>query len=124
MNKIDMTQSRKELTAAYKQMKFRIGVFQIRNLADGKIYVGSSVNLDAMWNRLRVELNFGSFANAALQRDWKHYGEAGFAYEVLAEIDQKEGETADYAKEVKVLEALYLEDLKPYGERGYNQVPK
>jgi hypothetical protein len=119
-----MTQSRKDLTAAYKQMKFRIGVFQIRSLADGKIYVGSSVNLDAMWNRLRVELNFGTFANAALQQDWKQHGEAGFAYEVLAEIEQKDGETTDYAKEAKALEALYLEDLKPYGERGYHQVPK
>jgi len=119
-----MTQSRKELTAAYKQMKFRIGVFQIRNLTNDKIYVGSSVNLDAIWNRLRVELNFGSFANAALQRDWKQYGEASFAYEVLAEIDQKDGETADYAKEVKVLEGLYLDELKPYGERGYNPAPK
>lgn len=113
--------SRKELASAYKQMKFPMGVYQIRNTANGKIYVGSSVNLTAIWNRERIQLEMGSHPNTELQRDWKALGRTNFIYEILSEIDQKEGETLDYAKELKTLEALYLDELQPYGEKGYNK---
>jgi hypothetical protein len=112
--------SRKELVADYKQMKFPMGVYQIRNLANGKIYLGSSLNLNAIWNRERLQLDMGSHPNAELQHDWKATGEAGFAYEILSEIEQKEGDTIDYRKEIKQLEALFLEELKPFGARGYH----
>ena len=61
--------TKKELTAAYKLRKFKVGVFQIRNLINGKIYIDSSVNVDAAFNRRRVELNFGNHRNVMLQND-------------------------------------------------------
>lgn len=113
--------TQKELKEAYKLMKFPMGVFQIRNTVNGKIFVDSSNNLDAIWNRYRAELGFGSHPNKALQQDWNTYGEENFRYEILSVLEQKEGDTAtDYAKEVKVLEAMYKEELQPYGEKGYN----
>lgn len=114
--------TRKELISEYKEKKFRAGVFQIRNLATGKIYIESSVNLEAIWNRHRVQLKFGGHPNAELQKDWNAYGEESFAYEILEEIDQKEG--MDLQKEVKILEAMYLEDRQPYDEKGYNRRPR
>jgi len=113
--------TKKELKEEYQQMKFRMGVFQIRNLATGKIFVGSSTNLDAIWNRHRFQLNFGSHPNEAIQKDWKELGEENFRFEILSEIKPKDGEQSDYAREVKLLEALYLEELAPFGERGYNR---
>jgi hypothetical protein len=112
--------SRKELVTDYKQMKFPMGVFQIRNIANGKIYLGSSLNLNAIWNRERLQLEMGSHPNAELQRDWKAAGEANFVYEIISEIEQKEGVAVDYRKEIKSLEALFLEELKPFGPRGYH----
>ena len=50
--------AKKKLKEEYKHKKNRMGVFQIRNTANGKIYVGSSLNLDAIWNRNKMELNF------------------------------------------------------------------
>ncbi|MCB0521773.1 MAG: GIY-YIG nuclease family protein [Lewinellaceae bacterium] len=113
-------QSKKDLKAAYKEMKPRMGVFQIRNTANGKIFVGSNTNLDAIWNRHRFALNFGSHTNAALQADWKTYGENFFEFEILAEVKHKDDPAFDYRKELKMLEALFLEELKPFGENGYN----
>jgi hypothetical protein len=55
-----------------------------------------------------------------LQREWKEFGEAAFVFEVLSEIVQKDGENCDYNKEVKALEQLYLDELQPFGERGYH----
>lgn len=115
-----MMASRKELKDSYKQMKFRIGVYQIRNSVNGKIFVDSSVNLDAIWNRNRVQLKFGSHPNEEMQKEWNEMGEESFHYEIISELVQKDGETTDYGKEVKQLERLFLEELQPYGEKGYN----
>jgi hypothetical protein len=105
--------SKKELKESYKQIKPRMGVFQIRNTVNGKILVESSANLGAIWNRYRLQLSMGSHLNAGLQEDWKKYGEDNFSYEILDELVQKEEETRDLGKELKVLEALYLDELQP-----------
>ena len=116
--------SKKELQEEYRQKTFPMGVFQIRNVVNGKIFVESSVNLDAIWNRHRAQLGFGSHPSKALQQDWAAFGEENFRYEILSEIKPVEGDGLDYGKEVKVLERMYLDELQPFEERGYNQRPK
>lgn len=112
--------SNKQLREEYKQKKFRIGVFQIRNTANGKILVGSSTNLDAIWNRIRTELKFNGHRNEALQADWNSFSEDAFVFEVVSEIEEKEGENLDYAKEAKKLEEMFIEELQPFGDKGYH----
>lgn len=111
----------KALKEEYKQRKFRIGVFQLRNTASGKIFVGSSVNLDAIWNRIKTELKFNGHRNDALQKDWNAFGEDAFVFEILSELEQKEGDNVDYGKEVNKLEEMFIEELQPFGEKGYNR---
>ena len=93
----------KERKDEYKMKKFRIGVFQIRNTINGKVFVDSSPNLDAIWNRHKMELNFGGHRNVVLQQEWKEFGEENFRFEILSEIAQKDDEKTDYAKEAKQL---------------------
>lgn len=112
--------TRKELTAEYKNMKFRMGVFQIRNTVNNKVLIESSPNLDKIWNRHRLELQFGGHRNAGLQKDWKEYGEDNFVFEILAEIEQKEDSTLDINKELKLLEQMYIEELQPFDVKGYH----
>ena len=112
----------KELKNEYKMKKFRIGVFQIRNVVNGKIYVESSPNLDAIWNRHRVELNFGNHRNEVLQKEWNEFGPENFRFEILSEIQQNENEQTDYNKEAKQLAEMFIEDLRPFGEKGYNKM--
>jgi GIY-YIG catalytic domain len=116
-----LMKTKKDLKEEYRQMKFRIGVFQLRNTANDKIFIGSSVNLDAMWNRLRMQLNAGLHPNAGLQSDWQQYGEQNFGFEVLSELEQKDDEQHDYAREVKELEKMYIDELQPFGDKGYNR---
>ena len=112
----------KELKDEYKMKKFRIGVFQIRNIVNDKIYVESSPNLDAIWNRHRVELNFGNHRNEALQKEWNEFGGENFRFEILSEIQQNEDGQTDYNKEAKQLAEMFIEDLRPFGEKGYNKM--
>jgi hypothetical protein len=116
--------TRKELKEEFKQVKYRMGVFQIRNIVSNKIFVGSSTDLTAIWHRHRLQLNFGNHPNEELQNDWKESGEDKFAYEIVSEIKQTEKDDVDYEKEVKLLEEMFIEELQPFGEKGYNKPPK
>jgi group I intron endonuclease len=112
----------KQLKEAYKLKKFKIGVFQIRNTINGKIFVGSSVNLDAIWNRIKAELKLAGHRNEKLQQEWALYGEENFLFEILYEIEQKDSDKLDYNKEAKKLEAMFIEELQPFADKGYNPV--
>lgn len=113
--------NRKDLIREYKETLRPMGVFQIRNLLNEKVFVGSSTNLDGIFNRHRFALNHGSFQSKDLQKDWNELGAEKFAFEILEELELREG--FDVKRELEFLEDLWLENLKPYGERGYN-VPK
>ena len=112
--------SKKEIKSSFKEMEFKIGVFQIRNIANNKIYVESSTDLVAIWNRHKFQLNNGLHLNASLQKEWTENGEINFIYEILSEIKQDKTKTIDYRKEAKQLEEMFIEELQPFGEKGYN----
>jgi group I intron endonuclease len=112
----------KQLREEYKLKKFKIGVFQIRNTISGKIFVGSSVNLDAIWNRIKAELKLAGHRNEKLQHDWTVYGEENFLFEILSEIEQKDGDKVDYNKEARQLEEMFIEELQPFADKGYNKL--
>ena len=112
--------TKKELKAEYNLIKPKIGVFQIRNIVNGKIYVEGSVNLDKIWNRHKGELKFNGHRNVTLQKDWNEFGEDNFLFEILSEIKEDETRKIDYTKESKQLAKMFIEELKPFGEKGYN----
>lgn len=113
---------RKELLEEFKQIKVYMGVAQIRNKANGKIYIDSYPNLKNKWFTLQMQLDLGRFANAELQKDWKEFGADSFAYEVL---EQKETDkVTDMRWELKQIVKPWLEKLQPYGDKGYNKPPK
>ncbi|MEI6851916.1 MAG: GIY-YIG nuclease family protein [Bacteroidota bacterium] len=113
--------TRKEMKAEYKQMKFRMGVFQIRNLSSGKLFIGSSLDLNAIWHAQKLQLDMGIHPNDGLQKDWKTMGAENFSYEILEEIEHSEDKEIDYNKEVKALEEMIMDDMQPYDDKGYNR---
>lgn len=113
---------RKQLQEAYKQMKTYMGVFQITNHANDKIYIGSSPNLKNRWLTLKAQLDMGRFANAQLQKEWKELGVESFTYEVL---EQKETDgVLDVRWGAKQMAMPWLEKLQPFDDRGYNKPEK
>lgn len=59
------------------------GIYQIRNLLDGKVYVGRSVTVEKRWSGHRTALRNGSHRNPHLQAAWLKYGEGSFVFELL-----------------------------------------
>jgi len=112
---------RAELVQQYMEMKIEAGVYQIRNTVNGKVFVGSTPNLKSL-NGKTMELKMGSSKNQALQAEWNEYGEQAFVIEVLEVLKASDNPFVDTRDELKKLETKWLNDLQPYGERGYNRL--
>ena len=111
---------RKELKNKYKETTPPMGIYQIRNRLTGKIFVGSSINLHGIINRNRFQLKAGLHPNKPLQRDFLEVGEVNFAFEILDTLKPPQEGNGDCAEELKTLEQLWLEKLRPQIEIGYN----
>jgi group I intron endonuclease len=59
------------------------GVYQIRCIPTGKMYVGSAVDIRARWGQHSRNLRRGDHPNAHLQQAWNKYGEGQFEFSVL-----------------------------------------
>lgn len=116
--------TRKELKEEYKNIKYEMGVFQIKNNINGKIFVGSSLDLKAIWNAQKLQLDIGMHQNCDLQKDWNDFGPENFSYEILEVIDQSEDKPVDYKKEIKALEDMIVEELQPFENKCYNKKRK
>ena len=116
--------NKKELVRAYKESARPMGVYRIHNTRHDRSLVGRSVDLPAVLNRERVALRFGSHMNLRLQHDWKELGQDAFVFEVLDTLEAPEGKPDyDPTDDLKVLEAMWIERLQPFDERGYNRKP-
>lgn len=116
-----MRGDQKRLKREYLEGGREAGVFQIRNTANEKVFVVAALDLQGIINRHRFELEAGGHRNRKLQADWNESGGDRFAFEVLDRFVPREGAGANPREELSVLEALWLERLQPFGERGYNE---
>ena len=113
--------TRKELNREYRERVKPSGVFQVKNLANTKVLLGSSLNLEGSLNKHRFMLKIGSHANKALQADWNEFGTEQFVFEILEEVQRRDHPSFNLSDELALLEMIWLEKLQPVGERGYNR---
>ena len=115
---------RKAKIREYKDTSFSMGVYQIKNKINGKILIGSSVNLRAILNRCKSELKMGSHRNRVLQEEWKQFGSENFEFKELAILEPTDDPGYDPAEDLHVLGELWVEKLSPFGDKGYNKPQK
>lgn len=70
-----------------------------------------------------MTLKFGNHPNKILQQEWAEFKAENFEFSILSEIEYKDA-NVDYNKEIQILEELYLEELQPHEEKGYNKRKK
>ncbi len=63
------------------------GVYCITNAVNGKVYVGSAVDLRRRWKDHRSKLISGSHRNRYLAASWQKYGADAFVFEVLEHVE-------------------------------------
>lgn len=120
---VTMKDRKKELVREYKAKveseDLESGVYQIKNLEDGKVFIGSSRNVHKL-NGLSFQLNMGTFLNKGLQSDWNRLGEDGFLIEILESFVEDENPNIAN-KKIRELEKKWKEKLQPYGDKGYHK---
>lgn len=92
------------------------GIYAIRNLVNGKVYVGSAVQLQRRRHRHFWDLARGVHPNRHLQSAWDKHGESGFSFDILelASKDDLISREQHYIDKFKSCEKQY----------GYNLAPK
>lgn len=94
-------------------------IYVIRNIVDGKVYVGSAVDYPARWSVHRSRLEKGNHHSIRLQRSWKKYGADVFAFEILEMISDKRG----LKNRLVNREQYWIETLGAFGLFGFNMSP-
>ncbi len=115
-----MGKTRQEIKREYKERKKPAGIFQIKNTVNGKVYLGSSLNLEGPLNGHKFMLTIGRHRNPSLQKEWNEFGPEKFTFEILEIVKVKDDPNFNLEDELTLLEQIWVEKLQPFGERGYN----
>jgi hypothetical protein len=108
----------------YKDRGKPAGVFQIKNLANGKVLLGSSLNLEGPLNSHKFMLTIGRHRNEEMQKDWNESGPENFVFDILEVVKQSDDPDFDLNDELSLIEQIWVEKLQPFGQQGYNQGTK
>ena len=90
------------------------GIYQIRNLINGKVYVGSAVNLRKRMHKHLSSLRHNKHCNIKLQNAYNKYGEDNFVFEIIELVPNKE--------QLLDREQYFINTLNVVNE-GYNICP-
>ncbi len=93
--------------------EIRIGIYYIKNLKDGKLYIGQSIDMIKEWNgKHRTLLNHNKHWNKYLQNAWNKYGEENFEHVIICEC---------LIDELDDLEYFYINEYNSHWTKsGYN----
>lgn len=83
-------------------------IYKIENILNGKIYIGSSSNVDKRWIRHQKDLKGGRHHNTYLQRSFNKYGEECFEYSILETLKEDCNISFQFERE-----AYYITTLEP-----------
>jgi hypothetical protein len=114
---------RKQLVRQYKDRRPTMGIFQVRNTVSGKVLIRASTDVPAMLNRQRAQLKLRAHGNRALQADWDTLGDQAFTFDLLDTLPTTDAPAGDPRADLQLLEAMWLEKLTPWGDRGYHRAP-
>lgn len=100
------------MTEIDKKIPAKAGIYRIRNILNGRVYVGSTINLKTRLRNHLAMLKAGRHSNSFLSRDFKKCGENSFIFEILEFIDD--------SGVLLMVEQKYLDELYDNCNNCYN----
>lgn len=107
---------RKELREQYAQTRPEAGVYRIVNARNGRVLLGSTLNLPSMRSKLEFARATGTFGvlGFRLSEDIAAFGIEAFSLEIIEVLDVKPDMTsAQIRDDLATLEALWRERQDP-----------
>lgn len=87
-----------------------IGIYKIKNLLNGNVYIGQSVDIEKRWSTHKAELKNNYHHNIHLQNAWNKYGEENFEFSIVEECN---------INQLDEREIYWISKFNSYGN-GYN----
>lgn len=106
---------RKALLRAYKERKVEAGVYAVRCLASGEVWVGATPDLSTRQSGVWFTLRLGSHREPTLQAAWKTHGADAFAFEPVETIDAEGLDAFGRASRLKDRRDYWIETLNARG---------
>jgi hypothetical protein len=97
-------------------MSTQSGIYAIRNIVNGRVYVGSAVNLPKRWLEHKRQLGKGAHHCAPLQHAWVKHRETAFVFEFIEAVERNK-------KTLESREQVHLDEAFATG-RPYNTCRK
>jgi len=101
---------RKAALAAYKEIKVEAGIYSVKCLPTGQVWLGSAPNLAKIQNRIWFSLRNNGYPGRSLQKAWAEHDASDFAFEIVDRIDE-EADAYLRSAELKKRLAEWLEKL-------------
>lgn len=79
---------RRAIVTAYKERKTVAGIFAVRCMATGNVWVGYAADIDKIFNRLAFSLRNGGWPCPDLQKTWTAHGPEAFVFETLERLPE------------------------------------
>ena len=97
------------------------GIYQIKNIINGKIYVGQSQNVELRYKRHMGELSRGIHGNHHLQNAYTKYGRDAFEFSILelCPIDQLDEREVYWISQLNAVKTGYNMTEGGGGTRGF-----
>ena len=104
------TEDKKAARAAYKERKQVAGIFAIRCAPTGEVWVGQTLTLLTIQNRLWFMLTHGrpetSLVMTSLRAAWSAHGPDSLRFEELERVDDEEILNSPYVRDTLLKERL------------------
>ena len=103
------------------------GIYEIKNLVNGKVYIGQSIDIRSRWIMHKWELNSGRHNNSHLQRAWdKHNRQFSFSILEVCPPGQLDAREIQWIKERRSNDPKYGYNVTTGGDgaRGYKKTPE
>lgn len=78
-----MASRKSTVRSTLTQSDLKSGIYAIRCVPTGRLYVGSSIDIKDRWRWHRRDLKAGRHQNAKLQNAWRKHGAEAFVFEIL-----------------------------------------
>jgi group I intron endonuclease len=84
--------------------RFASGIYSIKQVSSGHLYVGSSNNIETRWRKHRAALIRNKHHSVRLQRSWNKYGDSDFLFSIVLLCD---------TDNLKMYEQIAIDGLNP-----------
>ena len=84
------SEDKKAAIADYKKRKNAAGIFAVRCAASKQVWVGQTLTLDTVQNRIWFALRVGTHSQRELQSAWSEHGADSFTFEPLEQLEEEE----------------------------------